>query len=82
MLKILFVDEGFCRINYVGKNKADQNVYYCVQDEGPYCVAYRSSTDLEPMSEVKFKKGAFEIPVGNSEMETKVRNFLENNHDL
>ena len=80
-IKIDHLDEGFCRINYVFQNEEGKHAYYCIQDEGPYVLAYSCSSDFEPCSTVNIKKGkqrheVFEVPKGNTELEVKIRNWL------
>lgn len=77
MLKIHSIDNGFCRINYVGKNTDNQNVYYCLQDEGQDGIhLYRSTCDLEPSHECNAIASIFEVPTGDTQIEVSVRNRL------
>lgn len=85
-MKIHSIDEGFCRINYVGLNRFKQKVYYCLMDNG-YCGKininlYRSTQELEPEYPVRIKvpaKEIFELPEGNSELIKACREWILNN---
>jgi len=79
--KIHHIDNGFCRIVYKAKNSKNQIIYYCLQDEGVYhggVLCYRTSTDFEPDYRIDFPKNMFEIPMGDSEIEKVVREYLSN----
>ena len=80
LVKIISVDNGFCRVNYVAKNDADQNVYYCIQDEGNNDVQFYRCTGqpwCEPNYTIKCSDWSIiEIPTGDSEIEITVRDFL------
>lgn len=83
MLKIHSIDNGFCRINYTGKNSLNQTIYYCLQEEHPNDIrCYRSSQDLEPSHECVAKAAAFEVPTGNSAIEVAIRKRLLKPEDL
>ena len=77
ILRIHSVEPGFCRINYTVPGR--KGAHYCLQEDFDDIKAYRSSPDWEPDSEVVFDKGQWEIPRGDSDIETKVRNCLEGN---
>lgn len=76
-LEITWIDEGYCRVNYRIKTKSGKYAYYCLQDEGPYVVAYRSTEDEEPQSQINTYGCNFEMPCGNTELVLKVRKFIE-----
>jgi hypothetical protein len=75
-LKIIYMDEGFCRIYYKVKSEK-VNILYCLQDEGRKVVFYRCSEDGEPAFEAKTKGFNFEIPLGDSELVKNVRKFIK-----
>lgn len=80
--KIDHIDSGFCRIVYNSEIKPGVVYYYCLQDEGPYVEFYRCSNDdyYEPSHRVQFKDKKHwhnvEIPQGEDELSTKVRNYI------
>lgn len=77
LLKIHSIDNGFCRVNYIGVNQSNQKVYYCLQDEGTDDIhLYRSSDDLEPSHICHAEAHIFEVPTGNSTIEISVRSRL------
>ena len=77
LLKIDHIDNGFCRVNYTAKNKANQKVFYCIQEGmDDLFIAYRSTTEWEPMNEVALDPEKWEVPKGNTHIEVGVRKFL------
>lgn len=76
------IDNGFCRVNYTGKNRGDGTRFYCLQDEGVNhggVILYRSSSDWEPSYPVTLHphlRSRFEIPTGDSAIEIAVREYL------
>jgi len=78
--KIVEIDHGFCRIVYVALNEDGKKVYYCLQDEGENCggvVCYRTcGPDHEPSYPIVYARNRFEVPTGNSLIETAVRDYL------
>ena len=73
------INNGFCRVNYKAKNNAGETVYYCLQDEGKNhggVICYRCSIDFEPAYRASYNRNQFEIPIGNSDIEKVVREYL------
>lgn len=69
------VDEGFCRIVY---RKGETRV--CLQDEIAHVACYTLTDWDEPCNSIVIKPSAFslfELPAGDSPLQTKVREFLE-----
>lgn len=82
--KILSIDQGFCRINYVTKNHDNQKIYYCLTyDFSNNIELCRSTPDLEPYHPVKIKEGKaaelFELPTGKTQLELDCINWIKNN---
>jgi len=83
-LKIAYVDSGFCRVVYKGKNSKDETVYYCLQYDGKNegVNMYRCTNDAryhEPSYTVTPKKiTVFEEPTGNSDIEVRAREYIKN----
>jgi hypothetical protein len=75
------IDSGFCRIYFTTYGDHDQPLYYCAQDEGDRFGGvrfYRCSEDGEPEYEVTPKDWcAVEVPKGDSELELRVKSFIE-----
>lgn len=80
LLKIMDIDNGFCRVVYVAKNNNGQKVFYCLQDEGDENIQFYRCTDysyIEPDYTVKCKDWTImEIPTGDSCIEKIVRDFI------
>jgi hypothetical protein len=75
------INQGFCRINYISYWEG-KRFHHCLQDDGIQITFYLCSIDYEPMYEVSTssndKKAMFEKPIGNSELERKVRAWIDN----
>jgi hypothetical protein len=74
------IDNGYCRVNYVAKNAANQKIYYCLQDEGTNyggVVCYRcADSDFEPDYPITYGRDRFEVPIGDSDIEVVIRKYL------
>lgn len=73
------IDNGYCRVNYKAVNSAGQTIFYCLQDEGENyggVICYRCSSDFEPQYPMNYRKEQFEVPTGDSAIETVVRDYL------
>jgi len=80
-LKIVEIDEGFCRILY--KSVINGNSYhYCLQEDWPDKVyLYRCSQPpwFEPEYQVGFKnKVKFERPNGDTQLQNAVNKWIDN----
>ena len=77
--RIHSIDNGFCRVNYVAKNAQGHLVYYCLQDEGANyggVVCYRCCKEFEPSYRMDYQRKLFEVPTGDSSIESIVREYL------
>lgn len=82
-LKIVDIDDGFCRITFKAQSESGASVYYCLQDEGERyggVILYRSTSEYEPEYAVKnFKNGfdiAFQLPPENFELGKKCADWI------
>jgi len=69
IFKYHYTESGFCRVHYIWKNKDNNELYYCLMDNGYSDVMdvelFRCSQDGEPDYKVNFKsevKLEFETP--------------------
>ena len=76
LCKIHSIDSGFCRINYIAES-GGHKFHYCIQEDVGTFLCFRSSKDWEPDAEVIFRPNDWEIPIGDSELEIRIRDFIE-----
>ena len=78
-LKMVRVDIGFCQITYSTRNPDNQRIFYCLQEHFGIRLM-RCTQEYEPNYEVKFLiPTEFEMPKGDSELETLCREWILNN---
>lgn len=77
--KVFDVNEGHCQITYWTKNNFDQRIFYCLQDNHGIR-PMRCTQEGEPEHEVVIKNySLWDIPQGDSKIEIKARQFLQEN---
>ena len=81
MFKIHSIDSGFSRVYYKGKRGDGRRLLICIQDEGRFGVDIMPCTDdgepLYPLKATKELASMFEVPTGESVLETNVRMYLK-----
>lgn len=78
-MKYHSTNNGFCRVNYIWKNKKGQKIYYCIQPgnfRNDYRV-YECSQDGEPSHEVNIPLTKFPLSPGTESMDLEVNNWLK-----
>jgi len=79
--KIFSIWQGFCRINYISSYEG-KVFSHCLQYDGNKIVFYFCSQDFEPQFEsdmdISGRQLLFEKPIGDSELEIKVRQWIDN----
>lgn len=81
--KIVEIDQGFCKIVYEVETSSGVKVNYCLLDQAKDCPVElhfcSGSPWYEPDFQTKLKKDIkvkFEMPQGNTELETKVKQWI------
>ena len=80
--EIVKIDEGFCRIVFKTKNKNDEDIFYCLQEEffNSPLVLYRCCKMFEPCSVVTLPREhncVFDMPQGITLLQIKAIEWIK-----